>query len=135
MGIYNVDIKACNEEKECAINSFNIIVNGSDYVTDDDTNVGDITNLITVDWLSIIAIVCAAGFCISLIAIGGVCTFVRYRNKISKKESFTNTEELQEMELADDEKIVVDNELPRPLDEQKISQEVKRDEELVYYPD
>jgi hypothetical protein len=135
-GIYGVDIKACNEEKECAINSFNIIVNGSDYVTD----VGDITNLISAEAIIVIVSVLCAPLIVGVLLVVPCYVFLKnpkssLLNETSKKESFTNTEELQDMEFTDDGKNIVDNELPRPLDEQKISQEVKREEELVYYPD
>jgi hypothetical protein len=164
VGIYGVDIKACNEEKECAINGFNIIV-------DDDRYAGYNDYYAIIEYLIFIIISSISiPVCIALIIGCGIVSIRQHYNKIFGDESNASTKELKEekelqkmvsirqhfnkifgdesnasakelkeekelqkMELADDEKIVVDNELLRPLDEQKISQGVKRDEELVYY--
>jgi hypothetical protein len=86
---YSVDIRACNEEKKCATDSFDIIVKPN-YVYVD---IGLVISLPIIG-----LIICAISFCGSLIGVGGIVVFKRYRNKILKDESNTSAKERKEEE-------------------------------------
>jgi hypothetical protein len=108
-GIHNsVTIKACNEAKECATDSFDIIV-------------------IYLFFSIVIGSVCISSFCCALIG-GGIVAIGLYRNKISKnKSSASNKEEEQKSESTisgDDVKVVVNDE---PIVQQKKSKILEHD--------
>ena len=75
IGTYKVDIKACNEAKECVTDIFDIIVKNSSSTDIDLTTILIIISSITV------AICSTANFCCLVITGGGIVTFIRYRNK------------------------------------------------------
>jgi hypothetical protein len=88
----------------------------------------------------IIGAICTTSFCCALIAGGGIVMLRQHRNKILGNESNTDEKEvkeekeLQKLKTNYDKKIVVDNGVSQPLEEQKTFTEVRRDEGLVYYP-
>jgi hypothetical protein len=74
IGTYKINIKACNEEKECATDSFDIIVSM------------DLTTILIIIG-SITGAICIAGFCCLLIGGGGIIILKRYRNRNKILES------------------------------------------------
>jgi hypothetical protein len=91
-GTYSVSIRACNEEKECAADSFNVIVQSS-FITS--TEVGAI--------IAALFIPCTLVFCSTLIVFGGAEMVKQYRNKTLRSESKAiegmKEEELKELEI------------------------------------
>jgi hypothetical protein len=81
IGTYCVNIKACNEEKECATNSFDIIVTNPTITL---IIIGSITGTI-----------CVASFCCSLIGCG-IIILKRRHNKILKDKLNINAERKSE---------------------------------------
>jgi hypothetical protein len=113
VGTYSINIKACNEELECATNGFDIIVENSPSMA--------FSTTLTIA-ISISVAVCISSFWCALIG-GGIIAIRRYYNKGLENKSNTKAkekkkeEELQKMENDDDKKIVVDNELSQPIEE------------------
>jgi hypothetical protein len=86
LGTYRVNIKACNEEKECAIDNFNVIVSM------------DLTTILIIIGSIVSETICAASFCCSLIGGGGIMILKRYRNrnKILKSAMLINESQIVE---------------------------------------
>jgi hypothetical protein len=140
-GTYGIDIEACNEIKKCATDGFWIIVKDSD----DTANITDTTDLTTtltiIDSMTLgVCITCIVCFFLSLIVVGGVVMLRRHRNKILENENNEEVKELKEekklqkLDTSDDKKIVVDNELPRLMEEPKKPAKVNEDVELDAIP-
>jgi hypothetical protein len=89
VGIYSVDIKACNEIMECVTDSFNIIVKNSLNV--DLTTILGKTNSMT----AVVFSVCVASFFILVVIGSRIVMHRRYRNKILRNESNTKAKELK----------------------------------------
>jgi hypothetical protein len=117
VGVYRVDIEACNEIMECITDSFDIIVKGIDD-TIDTTNITDATDLnnsiAIVSSMAVAAcIACVASFSLPLI-IGGVILMIRRNSgKVLENENHMKEKELEEkrdlqkLDASDDKKIVV----------------------------
>jgi hypothetical protein len=74
VGTYGVDIKACNEAKECATDSFYIIAKNSSMIID--------LTVVLVIISSITVVICSiANLCCLAITCGGIVRFIRYRDK------------------------------------------------------
>jgi hypothetical protein len=113
---------------------FNLIVKDSS-----DTEV-DITLIIISSMTVGVCIACIASFCLPLTIFGGIVMLRRHRNKILGNENNTKAKEqmqekeLQKLDTSNDKKIVVDRELPRPMEEQKNLDKVNEDVELEAIP-
>jgi hypothetical protein len=86
VGIYGVVIKACNKAKECATDSFDIIVSM------------DLTTILIIIGSISAGTICLTGFCCSLIGGGGIIALRRYRNrnKILKSAMLINESQIVE---------------------------------------
>jgi hypothetical protein len=119
-------------------NMFNLIV----IDIDDATDATDLNNSTAIISSMIIAacVACIASFSLPLIIGVGIVMLRRHRNKILGNENnagarkLKEEKELQKLEISNDKKNVVDNELPRLMEEQKKPDKVNEDVELDATP-
>jgi hypothetical protein len=120
---YSIKVIANDDYDGSVSTMFNLIVKAKE-------------NLATATIISaMMAVVCIASFCILPLIIGGGIIAVRQRrNKILENENDVDAKELQRLDTSDDKKIIVDNELPKSMEEQKKPDNVNKDVELDAIP-
>jgi hypothetical protein len=119
VGTYSVDIRACNEAKECITDSFDIVVKNFSVDTDVDTIDTNVNSglIITSVIGSVIGAICIVGVCSLLIVVGIVM-----RKKFMKNNGDV-IEEKSGSSLQKD----VDSELSQPFIEQKLDENIEYD--------